>query len=133
MSSERRSRRGSRSPTVGATRSPARAVTVTVCPACPGVIPSKSAFSVSTPFGRNSAVTSRKLGSITTMSPPYLIEAVGVVGTGAVVVTLRSLRRGDGPARPFMPGIRPIVRRSKEPDDNAERWHPSGTPVARRA
>lgn len=133
MSSERRSRRGSRSPTVGATRSPARAVTVTGCPAWPRVIQSESAISVSTPFGKNYAVTSRKLSSIATMSPPYLLEAVGASGTGAVVVIFRSSWRRRGRARPFIPGVRPIVRRSREPDDNAERWHPSGTPVARRA
>ena len=46
------------------------AVTVTVCPACPGVTPRPSAISVSTPFGRNSAVTSRKLSSIRATSPP---------------------------------------------------------------
>ena len=68
--SDRRSRRGNTRPTVGATKSPTSAVTVTVCPAWPGVTPRPSAISVSTPLGRNSAVTSRKPITMRAMSPP---------------------------------------------------------------
>ena len=51
-------------PIVGAVRNPTNAVTVTVCPACPSVMPREAAMDGRRLGGRNSATTRTKLVAI---------------------------------------------------------------------